>query len=180
MHATHQKLHPLTPSQDLTATLKRDHEAVNKDNNFIYNDLVPDFGTLEPPGKAILAKPVQLSCPAPNFVDLFSSLMPLSVNQAIGAYNGKKEALVNGELEKLREATHALNEYVVLPSHLHSCTPSLHTLPSHVMQYYGSSDMSRASSPSLLSLSFSLSLPSSLHSHTHTLTLSHTHTQTLG
>ena len=118
---------PPLHSQDLTVTLKRDHEAVNKDNNFIYNDLVPDFGTLEPPGKAVLAKPVQLSSPAPNFVDLFSSLMPLSVNQAIGAYSGKKEALVNGELDKLREATHALNEYVVS----HSCTPSLHTLPSH-------------------------------------------------
>ena len=118
---------PPPHSQDLTVTLKRDHEAVNKDNNFIYNDLVPDFGTLEPPGKAILAKPVQLSSPAPNFVDLFSSLMPLSVNQAIGAYDGKRETLVNGELDKLREATHALNEYVVS----HSCTPSLHTLPSH-------------------------------------------------
>ena len=127
MHVTYQELHPLTPSQDLTVTLKRDHEAVNNDNNFIYNDLVPDFGTLEPPGKAVLAKPVQLSSPAPNFVDLFSPLMPLSVNQAIGAYTGKKETLVNGELDKLREATHALNEYVVSHSH----TPSLHTLPSH-------------------------------------------------
>ena len=122
--------HTLPPSQDLTVTLKRDHEAVNKDNNFIYNDLVPDFGTLEPPGKAALAKPVQFSSPAPNFVDLFASLMPLSVNQAIGTYTGKKEALVNGELEKLREATHALNEYVYCMwchSHWPSCTHSLHT-----------------------------------------------------
>ena len=38
------------PPQDITATVKRDFEAVSKDNNFIYNDLVPDFGTLEPPG----------------------------------------------------------------------------------------------------------------------------------
>lgn len=95
---------------DLTATLKRDYEQANKDNNFIYNDLVPDIGTLEPPGKATLAKPVQLVTPAANFVDLFKDLMPLSVSQAVNAYNSKKEALVNGELEKLREATAALNE----------------------------------------------------------------------
>ena len=69
--------------QDITATVKRDHEAANKDNNFIYNDLVPDFGTLEPPGKATLAKPVQLTTPAANFVDLFTSLVPLAVNEAL-------------------------------------------------------------------------------------------------
>lgn len=65
---------------------------------------------MEPPGKATLAKPVQLVTPAANFVDLFKDLMPLSVSQAVNAYNSKKEALVNGELEKLREATAALNE----------------------------------------------------------------------
>jgi hypothetical protein len=36
--------------------------------------------------------------------------MPLSVCQAVNAYTSKKEALVNGELDKLREATAALNE----------------------------------------------------------------------
>ena len=53
--------------QELSASLVRDYEAVNKDNNFIYNDLVPDFGTLEPPGKATLAKAVQFTSPASNF-----------------------------------------------------------------------------------------------------------------
>lgn len=95
---------------ELTATVKRDYEQANKDNNFIYNDLVPDAGTLEPPGKATLAKPVQFVSPAPNFMDLFKDLMPLSVSQAVNAYSTKKEDLINGELEKLREATSALNE----------------------------------------------------------------------
>lgn len=36
--------------------------------------------------------------------------MPLSVLQAVNAYNSKREGLVNAELEKLREATAALNE----------------------------------------------------------------------
>lgn len=67
----------------MTQTVKRDYEAVNKDNNFIYNDLVPDFGTLEPPGKATLAKPVQFTSPAANFVDLFASLVPLAVSHAL-------------------------------------------------------------------------------------------------
>ena len=95
---------------ELTVVLKRDYEQANKDNNFIYNDLVPDVGTLEPPGKAILAKAVQPVSPAANFVDIFKDLMPLSVSQAVNAYNSKREALVNGELEKLREATAAVNE----------------------------------------------------------------------
>lgn len=90
--------------------MKRDYEAVNKDNNFIYNELVPDFGTLEPPGKATLAKAVQFSSPASNFQDLFKDLMPLAVNDAVNAYNAKKESLINAELEKIRQATYTLNE----------------------------------------------------------------------
>lgn len=96
--------------QELSSTIKRDHEQANKDNNFIYNDLVPDFNTLEPPGKATLAKPVQLTSPAPNFQDLFKDLMPLAVSQAVNVYTGKKESLVSAELERLRDSTHALNE----------------------------------------------------------------------
>ena len=66
----------------MTQTVKRDYEAANKDNNFIYNDLVPEFGTLEPPGKATLAKPTPFTSPSANFVDLFASLVPLAVSQA--------------------------------------------------------------------------------------------------
>lgn len=94
----------------MTSTLKRDVEAVEKDNNFIYNDRVPDFGTLEPPGKASVAKTIQFQSPASNFLDLFATLVPLPVSRALSAYNGKKDALVNGELDKLRNATSKLNE----------------------------------------------------------------------
>ena len=100
--------------QELTSTLKRDCEQAKKDNNFIYNDLVPDFNTLEPPGKATLAKPVQFTSPAPNFQDLFKDLMPLAVSQAVSAYGTKKEQFITTELDRLRDATHALNECVEL------------------------------------------------------------------
>ena len=98
--------------QEITSTLKRDCEAVEKDNNFIYNDRVPDFGTLEPPGKATVAKSIQFQSPAINFLDLFASLVPLPVSRALSAYNAKKDALVSEELEKIRSATSNLNEYV--------------------------------------------------------------------
>lgn len=90
--------------------MKRDFEQANKDNNFIYNDLIPDFNTLEPPGKATLAKSVQFPSPSPNFQDLFKDLMPLAVSQAVSAYSIKKVSLVTGEIDKLREATGTLNE----------------------------------------------------------------------
>ena len=96
--------------QEITGTLKRDHDAVEKDNNFIYNDRVPDFGTLEPPGKATVAKSIQFQSPASNFLDLFASLVPLPVSRALTAYNSKKDALVSEELEKIRTATSNLNE----------------------------------------------------------------------
>lgn len=83
---------------------------MEKDNNFIYNDRVPDFGTLEPPGRASVAKAIQFQSPASNFLDLFANLVPLPVSRAISAYNSKKEALVNEELEKIRTATSSLNE----------------------------------------------------------------------
>ncbi len=98
------------PWQELSSTVKRDFEQATKDNNFIYNDLIPDFNTLEPPGKATLAKPVQFTSPASNFQDLFKDLMPLSVSQAVTVYTSKKEELVSKELERLRDATHVLNE----------------------------------------------------------------------
>ena len=81
-----------------------------KDNNFIYNDLVPAFNTLEPPGKATLAKAVQFQSPASNFLDLFKDLMPLAVSHAVSLYTTKQLELVAAEMDKLRDATHELNE----------------------------------------------------------------------
>lgn len=97
-------------SQEITATLKRDYEAAKKDNNFIYNDRVPNFSTLEPPGKAAIAKPIQFQSPSPNFIDIFAHLVPLPVSKALTTYNNRKDSIVNEELEKLRQATSALNE----------------------------------------------------------------------
>ena len=88
----------------------RDYEQAVKDNNFIYNDLVPSFATLEPPGKATLAKPVQFTSPASNFLDLFKDLLPLSVSQAASVYTTKRLTLVAAEMDRLRDATHTLNE----------------------------------------------------------------------
>lgn len=49
-----------------------------------------------------------------NFLDLFAGLVPLPVSRALSAYNGKKDALVSEELDKLRTATSNLNEYVLI------------------------------------------------------------------
>ncbi|XP_019863955.1 PREDICTED: programmed cell death 6-interacting protein-like, partial [Amphimedon queenslandica] len=95
---------------ELTSSLKKNLEAIEKDNNFIYNDRVPDFGTLERPGKASIAKVIQFQSPASNFLDLFTNLVPLPISHAMSNYNSKKDALVSEELEKLRNTTSSLNE----------------------------------------------------------------------
>ena len=88
-------------------TWKPDLEQANKDNN---SNLVPDFTTLEPLEKLMLAKSVQFTSPAANFHDLFRDLVPPAVSEAVCAYSSKKDTLVTAEVEKLREATRALNE----------------------------------------------------------------------
>ena len=93
----------------MVGEIQREHDAVKKDNDFIYNDLVPKFDTLEPIPKMNLAKPVQFQTPSANFVDLFANLMPPDVYQAMNMYNGKRDSLVSGELRKLQEASQAMN-----------------------------------------------------------------------
>ena len=96
----------------LAVQVQRDHDAVKKDNDFIYNDLVPKLDTLESIPKMALAKPVQFPSPSPNFVDVFSNLLPTDVYQAVSAYNAKRDGIVSGELKKLQEATQAMNGWV--------------------------------------------------------------------
>lgn len=44
-----------------------------------------------------------------SFTDLFESLVPVSVQQALAAYDTRKQEIVTSEIGKLRESTQLLN-----------------------------------------------------------------------
>ncbi|XP_076063979.1 programmed cell death 6-interacting protein-like protein AliX [Oratosquilla oratoria] len=105
-----------TRSGDLTlfaenvGRAQRALEEATKDNDFIYHERIPDVKSLSTIERAPLAKPV----PVPehfssNFADLFESLVPVVVQQALVQYDVRKQELVNGEIGKLRESTQLLN-----------------------------------------------------------------------
>uniref|UniRef100_A0A182JEU6 Uncharacterized protein n=1 Tax=Anopheles atroparvus TaxID=41427 RepID=A0A182JEU6_ANOAO len=96
--------------QEYANRAARNLAEAKKDNDFIYNEIIPDVNSLPGPGKAQLAKvlpvPAHLS---EGSRDLFTALVPVAVNQALAACEGRKSELVNGEIMRLREATTALN-----------------------------------------------------------------------
>ena len=94
--------------------IKKKLVSAKKDNDFIYLDQVPSVDSLDSIGRAVLAKatPVQ-STMSSSFTDLFPSLVPVAINQAIATYENKKAELVNKEVGRLREATQLLNGYVL-------------------------------------------------------------------
>ncbi|XP_039450183.1 programmed cell death 6-interacting protein isoform X1 [Culex pipiens pallens] len=81
-----------------------------KDNDFIYNEMIPDINSLPGPGKAQLAKNLPLSSVmSANFKDVFADLTPVVMYQAMTASETRKTEIVNGEVMKLREGTQSLN-----------------------------------------------------------------------
>ena len=100
--------------QEMADKIKKKLVSAKKDNDFIYLDQVPSVDSLDSIGRAVLAKatPVQ-STMSSSFTDLFPSLVPVAINQAIATYENKKAELVNKEVGRLREATQLLNGYVI-------------------------------------------------------------------
>lgn len=101
--------HP-TLFEELTNKATRALNDAKKDNDFIYHERIPDYKNLPSVSKAAIAKalplPERLSH---NFKDLFENLVPVSVHQAMAAYDVRKSEIVNGEVSKLRDATNMLN-----------------------------------------------------------------------
>ncbi|XP_025832314.1 programmed cell death 6-interacting protein [Agrilus planipennis] len=99
-----------TMFQDMAAKAQRNLTEAKKDNDFIYHERIPDINSLEPIGRAQLAKALPLTHPlSQNFKDLFSELVPVSVHQALAAYDLRKNEVQGVEISKLRDATQLLN-----------------------------------------------------------------------
>lgn len=105
-----------------------------KENDFIYNAMIPDPSTLEASGKFQLAKALPLTPPlSSNFKDLFNDLVPVALQHALQACDAQKADIVNAEIMKLRDATQTLNGVLSslnLPAAIEISTPGSSIPPS--------------------------------------------------
>ncbi|PAV81379.1 hypothetical protein WR25_06845 [Diploscapter pachys] len=108
-----------------------------KDNDFIYHERVADFRSLPALPKAALVKPTPVAHPmSPRYKDMFVSLVPIQVHNAMLSYDGRKAELVNIETGRLREHTQLMNGILAslnLPAALDDVT-STETLPESMKQ----------------------------------------------
>ncbi|CAO4375119.1 unnamed protein product [Caenorhabditis nigoni] len=125
----------ITGIWDIYPTVSRAHTAAKKDNDFIYHERVADFQSLPGLEKAVLAKPTPITNPiTPNFIDMFSTFVPVQVHNATQSYNARKAELVNMEIGRMREATQLMNAILAslnLPAALDNVT-STETIPESI------------------------------------------------
>ena len=97
-----------------------------KDNDFIYHERIPDVKQLTSIGRAAVVKAAPIPDRfLPNEKELFGSLMPVHIHQAVAAYEVRKQELTGKELSKLKEGTNMLNEILTsmnLPAALEDST----------------------------------------------------------
>lgn len=120
-----------------TSDIQKAHQSAKKDNEFIYHERVVDFRSLPVLPKAALAKPLPVHFPmTPRFKDMFSSLVPVQVHQALASYESRKADLINMEAGRLREHTQIMNGILAslnLPAALDDAT-SNEALPESIKQ----------------------------------------------
>ena len=73
---------------------------------------IPEERQLAAVAKAAVAKASPLSAKLgnPDAPELFDSLVPVAVHQALAQYDVRKSELVNKEVDKLKEATNLANQ----------------------------------------------------------------------
>lgn len=120
--------------EEYSKKAQRNLVEAKKENDFIYNAMIPSVDTLEPSGKFQLAKALPLSSPmSSNFKDLFNDLVPVALQQAMNACDSQKNEIVNAEVMKLRDATQTLNGVLSslnLPAAIEVNTPGSSLPPS--------------------------------------------------
>lgn len=95
---------------DYGVKIQKNLTECKRDNDFIYHEHVPDVKVLPTVPKAAVAKPTPLPERfSPNFKDLFERLCPVSVHQALAAFDVRKSEMVNSSINQLRDATNLLN-----------------------------------------------------------------------
>jgi len=136
-----QKNSPLGPRlKSFNAVYQADKTAIEKDNNFIYLDVVPKTSNLEPivGFQVAKAKPFndeeRLSA---KFTDMFSALLPLSVKVAMEAYDAKRTELVMMQTQRLKDKTGLMNGVMSslnLPASLEDVNSKGGDLPASILE----------------------------------------------
>ncbi|VDN50231.1 unnamed protein product [Dracunculus medinensis] len=92
------------------ATITKAYQIAKKDNDFIYHARISDIQSLPAVPKAVLVKPLPVKYPmTSHFKDMFSSLVPIQVHQALASYDARKAEIINLETSRLREHTQIMN-----------------------------------------------------------------------
>lgn len=103
------------------ALLRKALERATRDNDFIYHERVPDFKTLPLLAKAALAKPNVQFPLSTRFKDLFESLVPVSVQNALSTFESRKNELISIDVGRMREYTQLMNAYALITISERNC-----------------------------------------------------------
>ncbi|XP_044012202.1 programmed cell death 6-interacting protein-like [Aphidius gifuensis] len=83
---------------------------VQKDNHYIYNEIIPDIKNLKRISQAKILKLQFPNCPMSlNFDDIFKDILPIKVQQSLLTFENLRKNLIDTEILKLKEETKILD-----------------------------------------------------------------------